>query len=226
MRARWTICAVMLFIAVLCPGEELDRLIAAVNSHPILQSDWDDEVRFESFMSGQRLTDVTPEERKAALDRLIDQELLREQMRIADVKPAPPEQAEKQFATMKDDYLRDHPGQSWDAALSSYGLTEKLVKDRIATELDQLRLVDTRFRSSIQVDPAEIEKYYKGQLVPNRANSDPVSLTEAAPKIREILTQQKMNQQLSSWLETLRAQAQIRMVSSGVSSNAAQVRQP
>lgn len=227
MPPRWIFCAVLLGLAVVvCPGEELDRLVAIVNGHPILQSDWEDEVRFESFTSGRRLTEVTSEERKAALDRLIDQELLREQMRIAELKPTPHEQAEKQFESLKQDYLRDHPGQSWDAALSSYQLTEALLTDRIAAELDQLRLVDTRFRSSVRVDPQEIEKYYKEQLAPNLPSSDPMSLTEATPRIREILIQEKINQQLSSWLEILRAQAQIRMISSDSSFNTAQVGPP
>ena len=36
-----------------------------------------------------------------------------------------------------------------------------------------------------------------------------LSLEEATPTIREVLVQQKMNEALESWLQTLRAQAQI-----------------
>ena len=41
---------------------------------------------------------------------------------------------------------------------------------------------------------------------------DPVTLQDAAPKIREILTQQKIDELLASWLETLRSQAQIHVL--------------
>src|SRR6185312_16716652 len=77
-------------------GELLDRIVATVNNHVILQSDWDDEVRFEAFMSGRKPEDVSAEQRKAALDRLIDQDLLREQMRTSDFKPVATDEIKKQ----------------------------------------------------------------------------------------------------------------------------------
>jgi len=38
-----------------------------------------------------------------------------------------------------------------------------------------------------------------------------LSFAEAEPKIRKILTEERINQLLDSWLESLRAQAKIRM---------------
>jgi hypothetical protein len=81
-------------------------------------------------------------------------------------------------------------------------------------QLDQLRLVDARLRPSIQIDAADVENYYKQQLLPElvRSGAQQVTLAEATGKIRELLTQQKMNQSLSSWLEALHSQAQIRVI--------------
>ncbi len=61
-------------------GDVLDRIVATVNGHIILQSDWDDALRCQAFEDGRTLEQLPPAEHKAALDRLIDQELLREQM--------------------------------------------------------------------------------------------------------------------------------------------------
>src|SRR6478735_1507242 len=86
-------------------GELLDRIVATVNTHVILQSNWDDEVRFEGFMSGRKPEDVTVEQRKAALDRLIDQDLLREQMHTTDLKPAGVEEIKKQIDDLKNEQI-------------------------------------------------------------------------------------------------------------------------
>src|ERR1700692_180905 len=193
--------ALLLLVSVsLRAGEVLDRTVATVNGHVILQSDWDDELRYECFMSGRKLSDATSAERKPALDRLIDQEILREQMHVTDVGPAGPEQIEKQMELLKSDELREHEGQSWEAALAQYQLTEKVVESHVAAELEAFQLIDTRFRPSIQISAAEIEKYYQEQLVPKLPASESVSLANSTPKIREILIQDKMNQLLTSWL--------------------------
>src|ERR1700732_4563830 len=192
-------------------GEVLDRIVATVNGHVILQSDWDDELRYEFFMSGRKLSDATSAEKKPALDRLIDQEILREQMHATDVKPAGAEQIQQQIELLKSDELREHAGESWEDALKQYQLTEEVVESGVAAELDQFQLIDTRFRPSIQISAAEIKEYYREQVVPKLPAADRVSLAEATPKIREILIQDRMNQLLTSWLGALRSQAQIRI---------------
>jgi hypothetical protein len=216
---RRTLIALLLSVATwLHAGELLDRIVATVNTHVILQSDWEDEVRFEAFMSGRRPEDATVEQRKAALDRLIDQEILREQMRMTDLKPASADAIKKQIDDLKSEQVREDPGQSWAARLSSCQLTDKIVEERVAAELEQFQLVDLRFRPSIQIPAAEVEKYYREQIVPKLPASDPPNLNDAAPKIREILVQEKINQLLNAWLETLRSQAQIQVLSADHSS--------
>jgi hypothetical protein len=206
------VIAFCLAAPALWAGEVLDRMVATVNGHAILQSDWNDEVRYESFMSGRPLAALTTEDRRAAFERLIDQELLREQMSSTDFKPASSEEIAKQIGDLKKRYPQEHAGESWDVALSSYGTTEALVAGHVAVELNALRLVDSRLRPSIQVDNAAIENYYKTELLPKVAAGQRPSLQEATPTIRELLVQQQMNQALSSWLESMRSQAQIRML--------------
>jgi hypothetical protein len=62
------------------------------------------------------------------------------------------------------------------------------------------------------VDNAAIENYYKTELLPKVGAGQLPSLQEATPTIRELLVEQQMNQALSSWLESMRSQAQIRML--------------
>ncbi|HZQ20364.1 MAG TPA: hypothetical protein VFA90_16845 [Terriglobales bacterium] len=211
MILRFTFVVVFLFSAFsVRAGEVLDRVVVTVNGHVILLSDWDDELRYESFMSARKLEGISVKEQRAALNHLIDQELVREQMRPANAKPLPPEQIAHQLETIRAEVLRDNPGSSWQQVLSKYRLSQDFIHNRITTELQQLQLVDSRFRPSVHVSQAEIEQYYKDQLVPKLPIGDPVSLSEVAPKIREILLQDKVNQMVHSWLESLRTQAQIK----------------
>jgi hypothetical protein len=212
MNVRMLLAALTLLTPALRAGEVLDRMVATVNGHAILQSDWNDEVRYECFMSGRPIADLTTEDRRAAFERLIDQELLREQMASTDFKPASSEEIAKQMDDLKKQYAQDHSGQSWDAALLTYGTTGAQVADHVAMELNSLRLVDSRLRPSIQVDNAAIENYYKTELLPKIGGGQRPSLQEATPAIRELLVQQQMNQALSSWLQSMRSQAQIRML--------------
>src|SRR5215471_8912919 len=109
MTIAWAITVLLLASPPLVgAGEVLDRLVATVNGHALLESDWEDEVRYECFMSGRPLGEVTSQDRKAALDRLIDQELLREQMRSSDFKPVSAEEIEKQVDSLKAEYASGH----------------------------------------------------------------------------------------------------------------------
>jgi hypothetical protein len=214
MLVRSSIILVLVLAATaVCADEVLDRMVATVNGHVILLSDLQDEVRFEAFTSSRPLGEISRDQSRAALDRLIDQELLREQMRAAEVKPPAREELLKAVENLKSEILKVTAGRTWGELLSSYHLDKTFVQDRMESEVEQLRFIDARFRPSIQVSGAEIDQYYKEQLVPKLPPSDPVTLSDAAPKIREILVQQKINQALSSWLETLRSQAQIQLLS-------------
>ena len=56
--------------------ETIDRVVAVVNAHTILLSDWDTAVRLEALLNHKPLESVTATSRRAAFERMIDQELL------------------------------------------------------------------------------------------------------------------------------------------------------
>lgn len=193
-------------------GEVLDRMAATVNGHPLLQSDIEDELRYEFFAAKRPLSEASTEDRNGALDRLIDQELLREQMGSKDFKPVAIEDLTKALQSFKSEY---GPASSWATALREYDVTEIDVEHHIETELNQLRLIDLRLRPTIQIDADSIRTYYQQQLLPKLPPGQHLSLQDATPTIRELLVQQKMNESLESWLEALRSQAKIQRFATG-----------
>ncbi len=209
------LCCFTLFASSLpaCATDVVDRIVATVNGHIILQSDWEDEIRYEAFINGRTLSTLTPATRKASLDRLIDQELLREQIRGVDSPNADFEEVRKRILEIRQQYPGKESEQEWHSLLGQYGLTQGGLESRIRTEFDLTRLVDARLRPTVTVDTKSIESYYNQELLPqlHHGGATNVSLAEVTPKIKEVLTQEKMNQLLIAWLKDLRAGSEIHM---------------
>lgn len=214
MKKKWSILICITALAIALParaGDILDRIVATVNNHIILQSEWEDAIRYEAFLSGRPLDQVDAGDRKAALDRLIDQELLREQMRSSDFPHASSEVVEKRIQEIRKQYGESENESAWKAALVRYGLTEDELRRRVALQQDLLGLVDARLRPNVIIDSKSIESYYNQELLPQlrQSGAQQVPLAEVTPKIKELLTQQKMNQMLVSWLHDLRSGSRI-----------------
>jgi SurA-like N-terminal domain len=193
-------------------AEVIDRIVATVNGQIILLSDWEDSLSFEAFSSGRPLDRFTAEERKAVLDRLIDRELLREQLHAADIQHASAEEVAQRVAEIRKQYAEAETELGWRAVLDRYRLNEEGLKSRVATELDLMRLVDARLRPTVTVDSKSIESYYNQELLPQlrQSGAQNVPLAEVTSKIKELLTQKKISQLLITWLQSLRAGSQIR----------------
>src|SRR5713101_8010738 len=183
-------------------AEVIDRIVATVNGHVILQSDWEDALRYEAFSNGRSLDHLTVEDRTAALDHLIDQELLREQLRAPDSPHVSPEEVAQRIAEIRKQYPNGESETGWQPLLQSYGLSEEDLKN----------LVDSRLRPAVNIDNKSIESYYQQELLPqlHQTGGLSISLAEVSGKIKELLTQKKITQLLTAWLQNLRAGSQIR----------------
>jgi hypothetical protein len=205
----------LVLLAVALPawaGDVLDRIVATVNHQIILQSEWQDAVRYEAFVNARALDQVQASDRKAALDHLIDQELLREQMRSSGFPHASSQEVEKRIDEIRAQYAGAQTEAGWRAALGRYGLTEAELKKRVGLQVDLMGLVDARLRPNVIIDSKSIESYYNQELLPQlrQSGAQQVPLADVTPKIKELLIQQRMNQMLVAWLQDLRSGSQIR----------------
>jgi hypothetical protein len=190
-------------------GQIVDRVVTKVNGHVVLQSDWEQEVAFEALTDGRDPDTFTTAERKAALDRLIDQELLREQVRPS--QPAPSDQVSARAAEVRKLHPECATEETWHAKLQRYGLTQSALEKRLSDEMQLMKLVEDRLRPSIQVDQHAVESYYHDQLLPEmkKAGSRATPLTEVFGRIKDLLAEKKMNELLSGWLANLRSGSHI-----------------
>ncbi len=193
-------------------GEVIDRIVATVNGSAILASDWDQAVRCEALLEGRALEKVTPEEQQAALQRLVDQQLLREQMG----KSAPPTEAEviERLRQVRAAIPGAQTDESWRALLQRYGLSEADVRERLLVQMQISGFIEERLRPSIHIESSAVQTYYRDKLLPQLKQSGSTTeppLAEVTSRIQEILLQQRMDEELSTWLRSLRQQANIRI---------------
>jgi peptidyl-prolyl cis-trans isomerase SurA len=200
-------------ICLLAAGraEVIDRIVAKVNGQIILQSDWDDALHYEALLSGRSLDQFTEEDKRAVLDRLIDQELLDEQMKSASFQHASQAEAEARIAEAKKLYPAAATPEGWQSVLSRFQLTEKDLVEHVKLQIDLMRLVDARLRPQVQIDSNSIEAYYRDKFVPQlkQEGGSDVALADVSSKIRELLTDEKVNELLVSWLHNLRSESKV-----------------
>jgi peptidyl-prolyl cis-trans isomerase SurA len=200
-----------LVLPVAWAGQVIDRIVATVNGHIILQSDWDEAMCYEALLNGYPLNQVTDDDRRAVLDRLIDQELLGEQMKSASFEHASQSQAAARVAEARKYYPEAATDEGWKFVLSRFGLSEKDLLAHVQQQIDLMRLVDAHLRPTVQIDSKTIEAYYREKFVPQLKPSVALEIPSAdvAAKIRELLTQEKVNELLISWLQSLRSVSKV-----------------
>ena len=192
-------------------GEVIDGVIATVNRKPLLQSDWDDAVRFEAFMQQKPLATVTEADRAGALQRLIDRRLL--EIQIADPNYLAPtrEEVHANLTKLRDQIPAAKDDRGWQTLIAQYGFSQSEIEANLRREMQMMNFIEVRLRPNVHVQPEEVEAYYRTQVLPDmeKAGVKVVTLQEVEPRIRELLVQQHMDELLDAWLHNLRQQSQI-----------------
>jgi parvulin-like peptidyl-prolyl isomerase len=211
-RIAWILGLGLAATPVVRAGEVIDRIAAIVNGHVILQSQLEDDLCFEALSGARPLDSLSVQDRRSALNHLVDQELLREQAQAADLPQLAPEQVQKRIQEIRAAHPEAVSDSGWRATLARYGLNEKQLESRVALELALLREVDNRLRPSVQIENERIESYYRDVFLPqlHKAGAPDVPLAEVSARIREILTQEKIDELFNSWLQSLRKESKVR----------------
>ena len=195
-------------------GEVVDRLVAAVDNVPILQSDWDHAVALEAFEQGRSVSSYTREERFAVLNRLVDQQLIRAQMGDDHAAAADETEIQQQLSKIRADLTNAQSDSDWKHLLAQYGIDEELLRKKVARELQVIRFIDLRLRPETRIERSDVEDYYTNTLLPTirKNGGKEESLAQVYPKIEEVLRQQRIDALLSAWLQELHQQSDIQWI--------------
>jgi parvulin-like peptidyl-prolyl isomerase len=121
----------------------IDRVAVVVGNTAITETEVLRDVRLTEFMNGQPL-DLGPRQRKAAAERLVDQQLIRNEMATG-TYPMP---TDAEAAEMLRDFRQQRftSEAQYRSVLAAYGITEKELKEHLLWELAAIRFTDLRFQ--------------------------------------------------------------------------------
>ena len=162
-----TICILLLAPMAAFAGEVIDGVIATVNRKPVLQSEWDDAVRFEAFMQQKPLTSVTEADRASALQRLIDRRLLEIQMTDPNYLAPSHEEVRANLAKLRAQIPAADNEQGWQKLIAAYGFSQREIEANVRREMQMMNFIEVRLRPNVHVQPEEVEAYYRAQVLPD-----------------------------------------------------------
>jgi hypothetical protein len=211
-----------LLLAGIARAQVVDRMVAVVNRHVILESELDQATRVEFLLQAKSIERLTYADRTAVMERLIDRSLLDQQIVNPAMLDPAPEEVKAKIEEVREGIPGASSDQRWKAILDGYGLTQQDVEEQLGSQFRILRFIDLRFRGLVRVDKEAIAAYYQDHFLPEvrRRNASEPKLSEVSDKIEQILAEQRIDDLLNSWLKTLRAQAHIERMLPATAMNA------
>ena len=186
----------------------LDRMAVIVGKHVVKTSDIDWDLRVTAFLNREPL-DFSPQAKHKAAERLIDQEIIRQEIVTGNYRRP----ADSDAAALETQLKRDRFGgsdQRMRVELQRYGITEDQLRTQLLWQLTVLRFIDERFRPAVIVTDEEVRAYYDQHVAElRRQYPEDSSFETLAPKTRTLLEGQRINENFNQWLEQARKRARI-----------------
>jgi hypothetical protein len=199
----------------LAQNEEVrERISAVVNNSPIFQSDWELALRCEALMDDRAPDSFSEAEKQQVFSRLVDQQLIQQQMKEYPAVPVTDAELQTRLSEIRKQVPQAQTDAGWQQLLDRDGLTQADVLDRVRRQIEILRFLDLRLRPLVRVDFRSVTQYYRDQYLPElrRRGAKDVPIAEVSDKIREILTQQRLDEQIQAWMQSLREGSEIRLI--------------
>jgi parvulin-like peptidyl-prolyl isomerase len=123
----------------------IDRVAVVVGNTAITETEVLREVRLTEFMNEQPL-DLGPKERRAAAERLVDQQLIRNEMATGTYQMPTDDEAADMLSDFRQQRFTTEA--QYRAALAQYGITEENLKEHLLWQLAAIRFTDLRFQAN------------------------------------------------------------------------------
>jgi parvulin-like peptidyl-prolyl isomerase len=188
------------------PNNLKDRILAVVDEDPVLASDLDRVVKLG--LARPAAGEADERFRRRVLDQLIDERLRFHEIERFGFEQVPVEEIEAQVGEIRGGFPSEAAFQQ---ALREVGLTLQGLRLLVSRQLLVLAYVDERLGARVFVSLEDISRYYRTTFTQEmQKQGQPVPpLEDVRDQIREVLKQQKLNQELVAWTEELRREADV-----------------
>lgn len=187
----------------------VDRIVARVEDDIILESQVRELGAFQRLVDGQAGSD------DQLLKELIEQWVVETEATASHFPQPAQSEVDREMARLQDQFGIDSG--KYEARLGELGLTPSLVRDTLSRQIYVERYVDYKFRPSVQVTSADVDAYYKNELLPALAkrNESAPSRSAVEEQIREVLVQRGISDLTAKWLDDTKSRLKIEIEPAG-----------
>lgn len=183
-----------------------DRILAVVDEDPILASDVERIIALG--LAEPREEETRGAFRRRVLEGLIEQRLRYQEIDRYSFEQVPVEAIDRQLEAMRE---RLGGAEELAARLERLGMSERDLRQLLARQIEVMSYVEELLGARVFVGYEEIQRYYETVLVPRlEEEGEPVPpIEEVREQIREVLRQERLNEELAAWTEELRREADV-----------------
>jgi hypothetical protein len=186
----------------------VDRIVAHIEGDIILQSQVRELGAFQQLIDGHAESD------DKLLDELIEQWVVETEATASHFPQPAQSEMERELTRLRQQFANP---EKYASRLNELGLSAAQVRQLLSRQIYVERYLDYKFRPSVQVEPAEIQAYYKNELLPELAKKNqPVPGPAAVePQIRELLIQRGISTLTGKWLDDTKLRLKIEIEAAG-----------
>ncbi len=204
----WQVSLLLALLPLFGGAVTVDRVAVIVGRRVIKTSDISRDLRITEFLN-REAPDMSLAAKRQAAERLIDQEIIRQEISAGGYGSAPEADAEATLGAL----LRDRfagSNERMRAELSRRGISEDELRSRLLWQLTVLRFIEDRFRPGVQVSDEDVRSYYDQHQAESTTSGSGSNTFEALEaKIRESLEGERINKSFEEWLKEARGRNRI-----------------
>ena len=186
----------------------VDRIVARVEDDIILQSQVRELGAFQQLIEGHAESD------DKLLVELIQQWVVETEATASHFPQPAQSEIDRELARIREQFADP---EKYESRLNGLGLSAAQVRQLLSRQIYVERYLDYKFRPSVQIEAADIDAYYKKELLPELAKQNQPAPARAAveEQIRELLIQRGISELTVKWLDDTKTRLKIEIEPAG-----------
>jgi parvulin-like peptidyl-prolyl isomerase len=186
----------------------VDRIVARIEDDIILQSQVRELGAFQQLIEGHAESD------DKLLDELIEQWVVETEASASHFPLAAKSEVDRELLRISQQFASP---EEYASRLNELGLSGAQVRELLTRQIYVERYLDYKFRPSVQIEPGDIDAYYRKELLPELAKKNLPAPGRAAvdDQIRELLIQRGISDLTVKWLDDTRSRLKIAIEPAG-----------
>ena len=192
-------------------GRVVDRIVARIEDDIILQSQVRELSAFQQLIEGRAESD------DQLLSDLVEQWIVQTEATESHFSQPVQSEVDRELARLTSQFASPA---AYSEKLNELGLSAAEVRQLLVRQIYVERYLDYKFRPSVQIESADIDKYYQNELLPDLAKKNqPVpTRAEVEDQIRELLIQRGISELTAKWLDETKSRLKIELTPAGAKS--------